>query len=1057
MQNIIELIGIIEGINFDGVINEMEVANLQKWVDQNRNLAYDPEQMKLISIIDAALKDKIISDDERQLILAYSKPLLLKYNDDETIYELNGIVEGIVCDGVVNEEEIYRLNEWRENHNFETYGQKECEELYSLLDKVIEDGIITESEKTEMLTFMTERVYDVQFETKLAYLKKQVKLKKNIGIDLISILDNADAMQKIHSRAERQLKATLNSYSGLYVTDPEIVIISLSIIAMLEYDGSYYSKVKKAYSNLYGLYNEQKIDGLIRTVLSKYRSEEDMKKHEKRLINVALYNSIVPSHFLGAFFDFIYDIYKLNFEFDLPDNLYEEFKFVYEGLKKNMMSDGDDVQLNVTKKTYKLIKTSKQLIADPNHLEAIIKYSILIVKLIDKKVWNKDIKIHNPYLKKGYESWCEKYQAHEEKKGTGKSSELRSRWEPKFMLEGNDVYLVPPVHRVKASYNPWSYYVRILCGDTVLQESADMDIREIIAGYRICGDKIKVEAPLTKVRYQLLANDTVIYDSKDKLYRDFIVFNSEGIEIKNNTDYKGNAIFCYRKNTTNLKAYYEDKKYSLASKIVAYGDSVFVSNIVFNFSSLQRPGVFGDIIDRHILHAESTNEKIPVYRQIKFLVFESENKYTDHELIINDVIHNLSEYHSTVSYREGVTKYVVDLPVNKAGVYKLSVVEKASEKRNRIAAFTFAVDPDYHESLMKLDDTEYVVDIKTAFCEESMHVSVNTSNYSESVISFEYGMNKYSLKCPLELDFYRLSNGAWQPLSDELWIGDVKSDTVLDIHDTDIDEMIVYSNYGQSLAQVKLKDKDIYKSVDIGFMLSYREVYDYELIVFLKDGKVKRAMFCNNHCIYKDDTEIIFNTGTAELQIIPSYYGKGNVYIEIFDEAGSLVEKSDFIRSGDKMIVSGLSSYEHYKIVISEKAKGLSLKKNREMKTIEQSFFARKDLVGNSFKLSEVYFVEEDNKKNKKLPSTHLQVVSMNEKGIYKGNIYWVNEKNGYMKLHLASVDVELCSEIIDGAVELIIKKNGKNLDINTMFANAPWDRKQKNAEIISYTAVLDR
>lgn len=48
MKNINELIGIIKGINFDGVINEKEVLRLQSWVDKNRNLAYEKQQMKLI-------------------------------------------------------------------------------------------------------------------------------------------------------------------------------------------------------------------------------------------------------------------------------------------------------------------------------------------------------------------------------------------------------------------------------------------------------------------------------------------------------------------------------------------------------------------------------------------------------------------------------------------------------------------------------------------------------------------------------------------------------------------------------------------------------------------------------------------------------------------------------------------------------------------------------------------------------------------------------------------------------------------------------------------------
>lgn len=66
MKNINELIGIIKGINFDGVINEKEVLRLQSWVDKNRNLAYEKQQMKLIKMVDSILEDHIIDDSEKK-------------------------------------------------------------------------------------------------------------------------------------------------------------------------------------------------------------------------------------------------------------------------------------------------------------------------------------------------------------------------------------------------------------------------------------------------------------------------------------------------------------------------------------------------------------------------------------------------------------------------------------------------------------------------------------------------------------------------------------------------------------------------------------------------------------------------------------------------------------------------------------------------------------------------------------------------------------------------------------------------------------------------------
>ena len=74
----------------------------------------------------------------------------------------------------------------------------------------------------------------------------------------------------------------------------------------------------------------------------------------------------------------------------MPENLYEEFQFVYEGLHNIMCSESDTVQVNVTKKTYKLIKSTKQLIINPSYNDAVINLSIIVAVLIDKYIWGKE-------------------------------------------------------------------------------------------------------------------------------------------------------------------------------------------------------------------------------------------------------------------------------------------------------------------------------------------------------------------------------------------------------------------------------------------------------------------------------------------------------------------------------------------------------------------------------------------------------------------------------------------------------------------------------------------
>ena len=191
MQNINELIGIIKGINFDGVINNKEVVRLQSWVDKNRNLAYDKCQMELIKMVDAVLENNVIDDEEKKLMLSTCEEFLQETGDNTSrIYELNGIIEGVVCDGEVNEAEILRLEEWMYNYGDSIREHKTSAELCKVIADILEDGIVTEEEQAELLDLLSSRIQNAQFENKLLYLCKLVKEKKNIGTDLIDILNN---------------------------------------------------------------------------------------------------------------------------------------------------------------------------------------------------------------------------------------------------------------------------------------------------------------------------------------------------------------------------------------------------------------------------------------------------------------------------------------------------------------------------------------------------------------------------------------------------------------------------------------------------------------------------------------------------------------------------------------------------------------------------------------------------------------------------------------------------------------------------------------------------
>lgn len=1033
MRNINELIGIIKGINFDGVINEKEVDRLQTWVNENRNLAIETRDIQLLKTVDSVLEDGEVSDEERNLLIAKCEDYKEASSGHAMLYELNGIIEGIICDGEVNESEVYRLRDWMvENGDF-VRGKRPTAKLCELIDSVLEDEVVTKEEQQLILQMLSARIGDSKINTKIEYLCKQAKAHKNIGLDLIDLLDNEVAIDMIHDEAERQLTMALRSYTGSYVKNPEIVFVSLVLIAMLHYDaGNYYGTVRSTYVELYKKFPMQKIEGLIRTILNRYRVDEAEGK--ERIINVALLNAIVPGHYLKAFFEFIFDIYKLNFEYTLVEDLYEEFKFIYEGLRTSMLSDGDNVKINVTKKTYKLIKTTKQLIVNKNSVDAVINLSIIIIKLIDKRIWNKEIHIYNPYLKNGYDGWAATLKddvSELSRKST--SDKFRSRWQPRFFWMNNEIYLAMPLHKVKSDYHYWEIYAVVENNGRIIFQNLVPDVREIIGGWRVSLDPIYLENPLGTLRYKLMAGSSVIYDSGEKLYREFLVFDSDGEEITNNTDYTGTAVFVYGTKQNNLSSHRSTAYYDIAFQNVHAGDTCLIGNTVFNFSALFKPGIFGDDYPDHRIINDVTGKEMAVYKATKMLIFESDQLDATFEIIQDGIPRRLSDFKYKVSAREGVNKYVIDLPALDVGMHSFVVNQISKGKKYKILDFPFAIDRSLDVKTQKLNDETYYVSIMSSFS-SLVECEVTTETFDLNGIPFTYNGKKYHYCIPFGFEFYRLSGQCWKSLKNGLWVGELTQDSTVEVYGTDIDGLIIYSSIGRPVEDVpKIRTKGSVQIIPVGFLASFKNTYDYVVMMFTKGGHISQALFCDYKCNLNDNaTDIMFDPVEKKLSVVPFYNGRGQVFISLIDKAGNIIVKSSAVKSGELFTIESITSFEEYTIRITEKEPGLSLKPERLMKEYKRTFYAWNDFIGSSFKIAEIEYNNSysnpDEMNTHKYTSMRMEFVKKLSEDTYEGKIYMDGRASLPQYQRLNPVIIHINGNIIDGLLDVSVTKNGYSL-----------------------------
>lgn len=150
------LIGILEGIRSDLVINIIEHNELRDWVNSHKEYENKPPYSEAITMIRAAVADGVLSDSEIEDIIWYCKRFIDKndYFDSITggIQQLLGIVKGIIIDQEINIAELAFLDQWLEENEY-LKNAWPYDELYSLTTKIIQDKAITAEEHHALLNF----------------------------------------------------------------------------------------------------------------------------------------------------------------------------------------------------------------------------------------------------------------------------------------------------------------------------------------------------------------------------------------------------------------------------------------------------------------------------------------------------------------------------------------------------------------------------------------------------------------------------------------------------------------------------------------------------------------------------------------------------------------------------------------------------------------------------------------------------------------------------------------------------------------------------------------
>lgn len=154
------LLGLVEGITIDAKINENEIGFLQAWLDDHRINSGRHPFNELFPVVEQAVADGILTEDERADISWLCNRLTSKeYFNAATadMQKLHAIIAGIASDGEISVEELKGLSGWLHKHEH----LKRCwpyDEIESLVTSVLADRKIDPVEHKMLISFFGEFV-----------------------------------------------------------------------------------------------------------------------------------------------------------------------------------------------------------------------------------------------------------------------------------------------------------------------------------------------------------------------------------------------------------------------------------------------------------------------------------------------------------------------------------------------------------------------------------------------------------------------------------------------------------------------------------------------------------------------------------------------------------------------------------------------------------------------------------------------------------------------------------------------------------------------------------
>lgn len=866
------------------------------------------------------------------------------------------------------------------------------------------------------------------FENEMIKLKNDMRLHPGtlIGNSLIDFYDD-DFFTEVVIKADENLYRLV---SGFYRNDINYVsiILGLVVVALKNYDGSFWPHVHDSFNKSYQSgYSEAYIDGKARTVIKKFFGNEATSD---RQISSVIKNAIVPVNYLGNYFELMFDIYCKNFYKVLEDDdaTLDDLSLVFKGISGVSYED-DNYRSEATNKSYILIKTARDIMKDKKHVTELLKMSLSVLKIIDSYYHSIECDLlDNKYFKAGFDSWISKhkdktelkYNPHEKFNG----EYIRAYTTPSLSLHNNDIYLAIPTRKVSLDYDYKKIRIVIYNGKEVLCELASHEIviEQEIGVYLVkVPNQLKIKKPLGALRYEIVCGNEIVYNSTDKLFRDYIFFTSNGAEFKNNKNPQGSLWICFNnENNTSISVISKKDFYSVGSFDPNKNGYIYINGNPIVIGKMIVSGLIGEKYNSEFLFWE--DDKIDVWKNVDRFMFETDIDRRRIAISINGIDKPLSSMNYTVIKNGDRSSYDIECTDLVLGINNIIAYDVFDKHTIDKCNHWFVIDPYLEYSVSEYEDGKHVLRFKNYEHPEGVS-KILDSDYPQTLfpkVTINDGEEGYEYNYFMDLGFhyYKIGNGKYRKHSEDLWHKSISTNSVLYSMGFYYEKINVVSPENELLSEIPGKDELLGSSALIGSIVTFRN-YPYVDLLFIRNGEEVETLRCYNKCMLdQKKTRIKYDPATGIFKANIHYHGLSSLMMIITSKSRTFSEQRVLIDENPKSFkLSGLPEFEPILIEIKENQTGISLKKKENVLYSKTHVFYNLDhLVGRTIRLSKMNYTQYT--KNRVISSsinakdTFVEILEKLNSNTYTCNIYNRTSGFAYYMQKINPVKILLISEV---------------------------------------------